>query len=47
MKELKGKREKDVNGRWYLATKHGRVYERISKKDLIDQGFHGYSRKQD
>ena len=32
MRELKGKREKDVNGRWYKKTPQGRIYERISKK---------------
>ena len=47
MRELKGKREKDINGRWYKQTEHGRIYERTSKKDLIDQGFHNYSGKQD
>ena len=40
MRELKGKREKDVNGRWYLSTEYGRVYEGVSKEDLIDGGFH-------
>jgi len=40
MEKLKGERRKDANGRYYLATPYGRVYERISKDKLIDGGFH-------
>ena len=40
MNKLKGERRKDANGRWYKQTEHGRIYERISKEDLIDKGFH-------
>ena len=42
MNKLKGKRRKDANGRYYLATSYGRVYERISKEDLICGGFHSH-----
>ena len=40
MNKLKGKRRKDANGRYYLATPYGRIYEGISKRDLIDGGYH-------
>ena len=32
MKELKGKGEKDINGRWYRQTPQGMICERASKK---------------
>ena len=42
MNKLKGEIRKDVNGMPYRQTKYGRIYERISKSDLICGGYHAH-----